>query len=164
MIPTPSGQEIRRAVGADAAALIALYETEPVLTPAELRRQVADALAYQPPSGILLLLGPAGRAEGACFILAHQAVDTFPAALYVSNLFVAPPWREQGRGTALLAAVEAEARRSGLRFTRMVVPDPPRLLRRYERLGYVVDDLDYFMDRPVGEGPVEDASAEEAVA
>jgi len=163
VIPTPPGRDIRRAVAADAAALIALYETEPVLTPEEMRRQVTDALAYRPPSGILLL-GPAGRPEGACFILEHPATAADPAALYVSNLFVAPDRREQGRGTALLAAVEAEARRSGLPFTRMVVPDPPRLLRRYERLGYVVDDTDYFMDRPVAAGPVKDASAKATVA
>jgi GNAT superfamily N-acetyltransferase len=153
LIPAPPGPAIRRAVATDAAALIALYETEPVLTAEELRHQLGMALDYEPPSGILLLTGPDGRPEGACFVLAHAAFEEIPAALYVSNLFVAPGRREQGRGGALLAAVEAEARRAGLGFTRMVRPDPPRLLRRYERLGYVVDDLDYFMDRPVAPAP-----------
>ena len=65
--------------------------------------------------------------------------DRFPGALYLFALDVEPRYQNLGVGTALIAAVEKDARRRGLNLVNLevgVTNDGAR--RLYERLGFVL--------------------------
>lgn len=84
-----------------------------------------------------------GLARARALIRAGGVVDRLTPAvpadcLYVSSLAVAPQLRGHGAGRALVARVEAEARRRGTpRLALDVNRDNPRARAFYERLGFV---------------------------
>ncbi len=65
--------------------------------------------------------------------------DRYPDALYLYALDVGARFQNLGVGTALIAAIEEEARRRGLSKVNLEVGDGNHNARRlYERLGYAV--------------------------
>ncbi|MCC5989152.1 MAG: GNAT family N-acetyltransferase [Pararhodobacter sp.] len=69
------------------------------------------------------------------------------AGAYVSDLWVAPPWRGAGLGQLLLAAVRDEAARDwGAGFLRLgVYSSNTRARRLYERLGFAEAADEHYM-------------------
>jgi ribosomal protein S18 acetylase RimI-like enzyme len=102
----------------------------------EVRRRLVPALRNHP-SAVVLLAVAAGRTAGiaVCFV----GLSTFRARplLNIHDLAVLPEWRGRGLGRALLAEVEARARRLGCcRLTLEVQDDNARARALYRRFGF----------------------------
>jgi GNAT superfamily N-acetyltransferase len=95
--------------------------------------------------------GHAGRLIGTLFLLRVDKVarpyPRPPAWGYISNVYVAPEWRDRGVGGQLLDVAIAEARREGL-DTLILWPNR-RAIPFYERVGFA--PATGAMEMPLGE-------------
>ncbi len=70
-------------------------------------------------------------------LVACGTLTLWPRTAEIADLYVAPGWRGLGIGSALVAALEAEARDLGAaRLEIAVAASNPRARALYERLGY----------------------------
>lgn len=127
----------------DAARVVAVldsYASDPVggsqPLSAEVRERLTPALRAQPNALVLLALrGERGAGIAICF----YGLSTFAARplLNVHDIAVVPELRGRGIGRALLAAVEARARRHGCcKLTLEVQEGNTRARKVYERFGF----------------------------
>jgi GNAT superfamily N-acetyltransferase len=110
---------IRRAVAADAvplAALLRALNDEPWLNPQLITPEGIARDLIEDPRAIVFVAEHEGRPAG--IATAHPAYDTGQSrwGLFLNDLYVAPEARRHGLGRALVAAVAAEARRTGCDF------------------------------------------------
>lgn len=74
-----------------------------------------------------------GQPLGSASIVAHD-MDTHPEwTPWLASVFVAPPYRGRGIGTALVERIEDEARRMDVESLYLYTPDRPTF---YQRLGW----------------------------
>jgi ribosomal protein S18 acetylase RimI-like enzyme len=102
----------------------------------DVKRRLIPALRQVP--GHLILLAFAGD-QAVGLAVCFQGFSTFQARplLNVHDLAVLPVYRGRGIATALLAAVETEARRRGCcKLTLEVREDNPKAEELYRRLGF----------------------------
>ncbi len=116
----------------------------------ELLAVVHDAFRdFEPPSGVLneTLEHLTARFRSETFFVAQAGGDIIGSifcarkdgALYLTRMAVLPAWRKRGVGRALMAAVEAEARRIGAaRLTLRVRKNLPGNRVYFERFGFAV--------------------------
>lgn len=91
-----------------------------------------DALRAELGKGIFLVVEAEGRA------IAYAGCQTVLDEGYITNVAVAPTFRRQGAGRALLAALAARARAQGLAFVTLEVrASNAPAIALYEGAGYV---------------------------
>lgn len=91
-----------------------------------------DALRAELGKGIFLVVEAEGRA------IAYAGCQTVLDEGYITNVAVAPTFRRQGAGRALLAALAARARAQGLAFVTLEVrASNVPAIALYEGAGYV---------------------------
>ena len=144
--------EVRRAVPADAAALAALRaewgdETgDPVGE--EFRATFRDWVAETAATHTAFVAVDGDEVVGMAFLadLPRPPAAGVGRRLHgdLQSVYVRPPYRDAGVGTALVAAVVAEARRRGM--TRLVVQSGTRAVTLYERAGFAASDRLLRMD------------------
>ena len=127
---------IRRAVAADAAPLAALLRAlndEPglrpdLITPARVLRDLIED-----PRALVFVAEAGGEVMG--MATAHPAYDSGESrwGLFLNDLYVAPAVRRHGLARALVAAVAAEARRTGGRFVWWNADDGDELALAFHR-------------------------------
>ncbi len=90
-----------------------------------------------------------------------KAKTLLPDAPEILRLTVNPEAQSQGLGTALITAMEAEARQRGLKHVSLgVAHDNPAAERLYRRLGFTLTLVESYDDEykyQVGSGPVQNA-------
>ncbi|MBI5362057.1 MAG: GNAT family N-acetyltransferase [Planctomycetes bacterium] len=140
---------VRRATRADAARFteerLALFREMEELVPGAAH----DALAHATRSAFedqveraatlaWIALDAEGRDVGSIALHVFERLPSVknPVAFeaYVSHVFVAPAWRRRGVGTALFAALVAEARARGVQRIRLHATEPGHAL--YATLGF----------------------------
>jgi len=133
---------VRPATAEDSEAILRLiealaeYEKLDPPSPEAQQRLLADAFAERPRFTILLAEAPDGVICGYAFLL--ETYSTFLAlpTLYLEDLFVLPEYRNVRAGSALFAAVKAEAKRRGCGRVEFVVLEWNQLARDfYHRKG-----------------------------
>lgn len=159
--------DIRRAdLDSDAGEVLALldaYAADPMGRGRALDDAVKGRLVAalrQVPGHLVLIARRQGSPVG--LVVAFQGFSTFRALplLNVHDLTVLPAWRRRGIASALLAAVEDEARRRDCcKVTLEVRADNPVAERLYRRLGYGPGDADgqlvahLFLEKRLGQPP-----------
>lgn len=84
-----------------------------------------------------MLVGLLGGVPVGSVLIGGPKRDRFPGALYLFALDVEPRFQNRGVGTAIIAAVEEEARQRGLNRVNLEVGVANDAARRlYERLGF----------------------------
>jgi ribosomal protein S18 acetylase RimI-like enzyme len=115
------------------------YEVAPLaealqLSPHSIRRRWSETLAALRDT---LVADYDGRVAG---IVSISPLQDVPGCLHLFSLDVAPPLRNRGIGSTLIAAVESEARTRSLSGVYLEVSVSNVNARRlYERLGYTAD-------------------------
>jgi predicted N-acetyltransferase YhbS len=111
--------------------------------PSSVLNETVDDVARRLRDGFALLARADGRLIGSVF--AARQGD----ALYLARLAVAPVWRKQGVGRALVEAAASEARTAGLaRMSLRVRQNLPGNRAYFERLGFAVTGQGQDPGRP----------------
>ncbi|MGG5821533.1 N-acetyltransferase family protein [Falsiroseomonas sp. HW251] len=123
-------------MAADADALATLFRAlndEPWLSPQLITPEGITRDLIEDPRAIVLVAEHAGAPAG--LATAHPAYDSGQSrwGLFLNDLFVAPDARRRGIGRALVAAVAAEAERTGCTFVWWNADEQDTLALRFHR-------------------------------
>ena len=127
---------VRRAGSADVPALAdlltELFTLEADFEPCPRRQRAGlEALLADTRRAALLVADPGGDPVGMASL--QTVISTAEGGLvgWVEDVVVATPWRRHGVATALLEALEAEARHRGLRRLQLVAQEDNTAARRF---------------------------------
>jgi len=119
---------------------LALYTEDPGLVTVS-AAQVAETLAVfqrEPWRGLAVVLEVAGVIQGYALLVPFYSNEVGGTVCEVDELFVTPPSRGHGLGSALFSALDEGRFGSFAAIALGVTPDNDRAKRLYERLGFRV--------------------------
>lgn len=159
-VAVPAAIAVRRALLGDASRLAAFsqalaQESEGRrVDMASVRASIAAALADEDKARYYVAEAQ-GDVIGSLFVTREWSDWTNGWYWWIQGVYVTPPWRRKGVWRALLAAVEEDARRSGVRRLRLYVHgENERARRGYDATGFAAEPYVIY-DRAV-EGAAHD--------
>lgn len=105
-----------------------------------------DALTAGEPSGLAWLIHHAGETVGYVVVALGFSLESGGRDALIDELYVVPSARGRGLGGAVLALIEGEARRRGLKRLYLEVAHGNRAVDLYRRAGFV-DHRRYLMSK-----------------
>lgn len=144
---------IRRARSADLASLLPMMEDfnagEHIPWDRSRFEQALAPLLHDDTVGIVAIAGEADRAIGYAIVTWGYDLEFAGRDAFLTELYVRPAVRGEGRGDELLAWVEAAARAAGAGALHLMVrPDNTAARRLYARRGFVAPPRD-LLSKPL---------------